>query len=176
MGVIYQEVTLDEWECRQARLVGQWRTAVSRKQNLSKTAGGGGASQHPSVISRNDEIGAGGEMAFAKWANVYWSYSVNSFAAQGDVGNIEVRTGDNHSKNLLIRPYDFERGHSKENSPFVCVTGSFPDFRIWGWAMAKEVAVDRYWRDNLGNARRGCWIMPRAHLHPLTSLPIARSI
>lgn len=172
-GGDYTEVTLTEWECRQAKAVGKWRTEESRKRNFSETAGAGGASQPAAVMARFDLIGAGAEMAFAKWANVYWSFHVNSFAPDtADVGRIEIRSSDKHHHNLIIRPWDAQ-DEAKISRPYVFVTGDYPTFRIHGWAIGREVMLEKYWRD-LGNGREPCWIMPRRDLTPLFLLPIGR--
>lgn len=153
-------IELSEWEARQASMVGQWRREESRRQGLEDTSQTG---------MHGDINGAGAEMAYAKYRNVFWSYSVNTFKHEGDVVVEEVRQADEHYKGLLLRPDD------RKNDIYVLVTGTLQqnEFVVRGWAYGREVMVSEFYRA-LRNGRPPCWIMPGDRLRKLSTLPSVR--
>jgi len=86
--------------------------------------------------------GALGERAVAKSENVYWDASNGRFGtrAGADVGSglVQVRTRSMHHYDLLIRPYDDPK------CVYVHVTGTAPEYRIWGWLYGHEAMRDEY--------------------------------
>lgn len=151
-----EHVVLTPWEARQAYLVGKWRREESRSKGLADTSETG---------MEGDVNGAGAEMALAKYLNVFWSFSVNTFKREADVGTLEVRSSDRHDYNLLLRPGD------AQDSSWVLVTGRVEDrlYRIQGWARGSAIMTPDYWRE-IDNGRPGCWIYPSRLLSSPQSL------
>lgn len=102
-------------------------------------------------------LGAMAELAFAKWANVYWEGSVNTFRGRPDVAGCEVRWA--RDDELKIYPRE---AADKANTKFVLVRGVGPTFDVLGWA---------YGRDALAfPARRKHPQGPEAHFIPSGNL------
>jgi hypothetical protein len=104
----------------------------------------------------NEIEGAGGEMAFAKWANVYWHPGVGTYKAP-DVGGYQVRTRTESWYDLIVRNND------KDDDRFALVLGKMPDYQIVGWISGREAKQDR-WRRNHGGYGPA-WFVPQAALH-----------
>jgi hypothetical protein len=160
-------VTLTRWETQQALRVGKWRQEEADRQKLKMHCGG--ESRSPEALLRENQGGAGREMAFAKHVGVYWSYSVNTFKTEADVGDIEVRGSEFDTHNLVLRPKD--EAAEKHDTPFVFLTGWFPEFKLWGWAWGGEVMQPENWTD-LGNGRPALWLLEKRFLRPLETLPM----
>jgi hypothetical protein len=110
----------------------------------------------------NNCEGACGEMAFAKWANVYWNGSVATFKTSGDVGGFEVRTRRRPTYQLLVRDCD------PSDRIYVLVRGEAPDFEIVGW-MSGADAKRREWLQSYGGGTPA-YFVPDAALHPIEEL------
>jgi hypothetical protein len=82
--------------------------------------------------------GAAGEMAAAKALGRYWAMPVNTFKADGDVGELQIRTGPRHHNEFIVRPGD------RDSDTFVLVTGRSPRFRVHGYIIG-------------GQAKRSAW-------------------
>lgn len=108
-------------------------------------------------------IGALGEMAAAKALDVYFGSTVGTFHDQPDLKGLEVRTRSKHSYDLLVRPDD------ADDVPYVLVTGTGPEFHVWGWMTGAECKQDR-WSKTHGN-RPPAFFVPKEHLHDLEDLP-----
>jgi len=96
--------------------------------------------------------GAAAEMALAKWADRYWSHSVNTFK-DGDVGKLQVRVRYKHSYDLVVRDKDSPGDH------YVHMTGLAPNFKIRGWMVGKDAMLDRYRKDP-GDKGKPAWFVP----------------
>lgn len=100
----------------------------------------------------NDFDGAAAEMALAKYLNVYWDGSVNSFK-QPDVGEFQVRSTNLLNGRLIIRPND-----AVDDEIFVLVlTGEIPTISIVGWFRCGDAKKEKYWDDN-------AWWVPQEDL------------
>lgn len=101
--------------------------------------------------------GACGEVAVAKFLNVFWSASLETFGMEPDLRpNIEVKTRSSHNYDLLIRK------HEDLSQIFVLVTGLAPDFWIRGWAVGADVVSDKWIRRHGG--RPEAWFIPVSEL------------
>lgn len=78
-------------------------------------------------------VGALAELAFAKWAQVYWEGSINTFRGRADVAGVEVRWAKDGE--LKILPSEVRE---KPNTKFVLVIGTTPKFEVVGWAHARD--------------------------------------
>lgn len=104
-----------------------------------------------------DIEGACAELAFAKFANVFWDGSIGSFHAP-DVGNIQVRSTKYQSGCLIVRADD-TREHI-----YVLVCGVHPTYKMIGWMYGHE-AMQEEWRKD-----EESWFVPQTCLHDLQSL------
>jgi len=121
-------ITLDQNDVRQAAHVAFDRGFVSIMRGLKNTNGG-----------MNDPflrhvIGALGECAFAKHANIYWDGSVNRFKGQGqDVGAFQIRTRSGRLP-LIIRPTDSDT----DIFVLVCMGKDLTEWEVVGQIAGKE--------------------------------------
>lgn len=109
--------------------------------------------------------GAGGELAFAKAAGVYWAGHVDVFSVP-DVGTVHVRTrsGDGGREDLIVRSED------PEDCAYVLVVGHIPTFSVVGWIDGRSARRPE-WVKNYGG-RPPAWFVPRAETR---SFPINAS-
>lgn len=110
--------------------------------------------------------GAGGEMAFAKAAGLYWDGSVNTFKAPDLPGRIQVRTrsGVGGREDLIVRAGD------NDDDIFVLVVGMLPEFKVAGWITGFR-AKSKDWVQTYGG-RPSAYFVPRS---ALWDFPIARA-
>lgn len=102
--------------------------------------------------------GAGGELAFAKWADRFWSGAIGNLKAD-DVGTTQVRTAMAHHKRLILHRTD------PDGRKFVFVTGVMPRFMIRGWTWARDGKQERFWSDPKGG--RPAFFVPTNLLRPM---------
>lgn len=112
----------------------------------------------------NEEIGASGELAVARWLGVDWEEAtIKRPGRRADVGGLNVRTrrqeGD---KRLPIRDYD--RG------PAVLVVASPPRYWLRGWILAAEAKGHPEWLDDPGGYGQPSHFVPADALHPMQEL------
>jgi hypothetical protein len=92
-----------------------------------------------------DIQGALGEVVVAKITDRYWPGTINTFKNQGDVGDDEVRTTNEHNKSLIVRPD--ERG----DAAYWLVTTEKPSiYRVQGW-MHGDDAKQKCWLKDPNN-------------------------
>lgn len=88
--------------------------------------------------------GALGEIAVAKFLNVYWKGKGDCFGIDiggGDREPHEVRATQRDDGCLILHPND------RDNCTFWLVTGMRNVWTIQGWLVAVNGKQDRYWRD-----------------------------
>jgi hypothetical protein len=121
---------------------------------------------------RIHQVGALGEMAVAKYLDVPWDQTLDTYKKGFDQSYLQVRTrsteyyGDSPS-DLIIRNNDHQ------NHCFVLVVMTLPlDLRIVGWTWAGDVR----WRlqENHGG-REWSWFTPQRELRPMKDLPSLRA-
>ncbi len=108
--------------------------------------------------------GAMGERAFAKSFQLYHSGAYKFRAL--DVGDCEVKTTEYASGFLPLHR------SSRDDAPFVLVTGVNGDYIIRGWIYGRDGKLDEYWRDPTGKNResRRCFCVPQSALRSLDEL------
>ena len=148
-------VTLEWFEVLLAATVGVRRQLEALRSGRPDCHGFDGATGWQVHIE-----GACGEMAFAKATGRYWSGSINTFKAGGDVGNIQVRTRSRDDYDLIVRDDD------RDEDIFVLVIGKAPTFRVVGWIQGAE-AKRPSWRHVYG-ARPPAFFVPQAALFPIS--------
>lgn len=150
-------VRLEWFEVSRSALVGVSRNVEALRKNLSSTM--------PTPDDQTWSIhilGALGECAFAKATGRYWSGSVNTFKAGGDVGAIQVRTRSKHSYDLIVRDND------RDDDIFVLLTGGPHEFIVHGWMRGRDAKTDKY-RKNYGGYGEA-YFVPKADLQSIEPL------
>lgn len=139
-------VTLSWLETHIASMVGGIRRLTSMKAGLKDKAG------RPNDWSADVE-GTAGEIALAKYLNVYWMPTNKTFTLP-DVGKLEVKTvakGDE----LPIHP------NIPDDRIVVMVAGRIPNFEVVGWIRAGDAKIKYPAKAKLYYP---CHWVPRAHL------------
>jgi hypothetical protein len=150
-------IRLSEAEMLTAAIVGARRQA----ENLAK----GRLDAHGARKANGWQLhieGACGEMAFAKYADRYWTGNLGDLDAD-DVGRWQVRTRSEHSFDLILHRTD------PDDRAFVLVTGTAPVYVIRGWIMGRDGKREEYWSDPARN--RPAFFVPQAALHPMEASP-----
>lgn len=98
-------------------------------------------------------MGAVGELAFAKYREIPWDESVDTYHGTPDVGGVEVRATTYEDGHLVIRDND------ADDRIFVLVTGSAPEVEIRGWIRGADAKRDEFLRDPHGY--RQAWFVPQ---------------
>jgi len=103
------------------------------------------------------------EMAVAKYFNVYWDGSVNSFKLP-DVGGFQVRHTQKLDGCLIVRPADSDR------DVYLLVVGSSPTYYLVGWCYGRDAKLDEF---VVGyNDMPPAWFVPQIKLVPLDTIPM----
>ena len=142
-----------------ANVEGRARYARNRRKLADKLGDRGRAmGEHP------DLIGAGGELAVARWLGVPWTEAeIKRPGKRGDVAGLNVRARAPHDQRLPIRDRDSRR------QPAVLVVANPPRYWIRGWIMPKE-AERPEWRDDPGGYGLPAYFVPARDLHPISTL------
>lgn len=131
-------VNLEWFEVSRAALVGVSRNVEALRKGLQNARPTNESEWSIHIL------GALGECAFAKAMGRYWSGSVNTFKAGGDVGLIQVRTRSKHHYDLIVRDGDCD------DDLFVLVTGGPHEFEIHGCMRGKDAKRPEF-KQNYGN-------------------------
>jgi len=156
-----KKIELTPTEFLQAALIGMLRLL---KNKLRGRFNSYGSENNPDRWGDHIE-GACGEMAVAKFFNVFWSGNMDDFLAV-DVNIerflIEVRTVDVEKKRLRLHPKD------DDNRVCILVMGKAPKFKIKGWILAKDGKQDKYWEDP--GTGRPAFFVPQSELKSIEEL------
>ena len=151
-------VTLTWSELRSAAMVGVTRRVQDMAKGLKDAHGASDGDRWDRDIE-----GAAGEMAFAKWANMFWSGALGDLKAD-DVGDVQIRTSAYASGRLILHPAD------PDDRIFVLVTGIGPRYTLRGWLHANEGKAPHFWQDPTGKNRHAFFV-PGASLRPMSQFP-----
>jgi hypothetical protein len=133
-----------------AAMIGVYRRLSSMHKGLNKNI-------HADKSDfQTDVIGAIAEACFAKFINLYWSCSINTFKAP-DVGAWQVRSTDYPDGHLIVRPND----RDGERVAFLVVDGYGAN--LIGWIAVSDAKVKCFWRED-----RKSWWIPQ---HALATFP-----
>ena len=111
-----------------------------------------------------DVDGAAAEMAFAKWLNVYYAPSVNTFKAP-DVGTMQVRSTKHEHGKLIIR------GNDVKDEIVVLVVNRMPTYIMAGWIRTADAKQDKYLYDPNGKGSPA-WMVPQTDLNKMEDLDV----
>lgn len=103
----------------------------------------------------------GAEIAFAKWANLYWAGHVDTYKGLPDVGDkYEIRWCETLRPPMLhVYPND------PELRVYVLMDGEFPHFRIHGWIWGWEAQLHHAGCYQLRPGYRAAYHIPVQDLH-----------
>lgn len=151
----YVEIELEWHEILMAAAIGVNRYVESRRKGLKDfiTIQGYGDNKWDMDIE-----GAASEMVVAKYLELYWDGSINSFKG-GDVGRLQIRSARPHDYKLIVRNND------SNTDLFVLVTGSSPTYRIHGYTNGKQAKQAKWWK--VPGGKPGAYFVPQEELKPL---------
>lgn len=151
------DITLTEAQFRHAALAGFLRQAenivAGRRDGYGFTGDGWAA----------HILGAVGEYAVAAALGIHWPGPGTLRAP--DVGQLQVRTRNRHSYELIIHPAD------ENAAAFVLVTTDPATplvYRVHGWLLGRHGKRREWWNDPAGG--RAAYFIPQASLRPLGEL------
>ena len=139
------------------------KLGAKMRYNASRSANVYNAKIGPQSNEETDLLGLGGELAVAKWLNVY--PDLTSYARQGGV-DLTSNTG----KRIDVKTTKYATGKllAKINTPyldidvFVLVTTVYPVFTVCGWA-TKEELIHSDTVANLGHGDTHCLDQDKLH-------------
>lgn len=112
----------------------------------------------------NQDIqGACGELAVAKYLNVFWDGTMDSFTAGADVQGLQVRSTDRDGR-LIIRPTD------PDDAVFILARGGPLEWEIAGWILGRDGKQEEFCGDPTGN-RPAAYFVPIHALRPMELMP-----
>ena len=149
-------VTLNWYEAAMASDVGRMRRLSSIKAGLVDKA----AMYSPGWSE--DVEGACAELALAKYLNIHWDGSVNTFKSRPDVGNLEVRVTTYPSGRLIVRPSD------SDEAIYALVVGVCPNYRIVGCISGKDAKQPQWLTAPDHKGRPEAYFVPQDQLSPVT--------
>lgn len=153
------EVTLTKIEMQIASHVGMMRKIESRSLGLKE---GWHSPKHNDTKWDMDIEGAGAELAYCKFTNVYWTGSIGTFH-KADVGNdIQIRHTTLQDGRLIVRSED------NPNHNYVLVIGSMPNYTIVGWIKGVD-AIKNEFICNPNNKGKA-YFVPQNKLNSMDSL------
>ena len=158
-----QRVTLEKYEFEIAKFVGQARnnSAMAKGSKDHFTLRKGEESEDLHII------GACGEVAVAKYLNIFWDGSVNTYKTSPDLKpSLEVKTTRNPEGDLYIK------NHESLEQRFILVARGVKDkFAVWdivGWF--NGVDAPPYITENIDG--KSCYKVPKEKLHDIKELLI----
>ena len=142
-----KEYTLTDKEIEAAIRVGTRRYNDSRKGNFKEVIYANETDRDSRI--QNDINSAGGEIAAARILNVPLNPPYNNFKGADLGSNIDVKTAGRDNDSLVIRPQDVDGEVDRNDWLYVHVTGSVPNYKVWGTIMVSDgKKVGRWWNPN----------------------------
>ncbi len=156
------KVTLYDYEIAQAKFIARQRQTQNEALGRKHRHGfeGDGLVAH--------EQGCFGEMAVAKYLNVFWSGNIGNLKAD-DVGPYQVRATVKDHHKLILHDDD------PADRIFILVTGALPTLTLRGWIHCFDGRQGEYWSDPKGN-NRWAYFVPQARLEPMSRLEIGLQV
>jgi hypothetical protein len=103
-----------------------------------------------------------GEVATAKYLNLFWCGSLGDYSAKDVGGLVQVRTRQRSDYELPLHPPD------SDSDPFVLCFVRPPIVELKGWILGSEGKLPEYWKDPAGN--RPAFFVPHDKLRPMPDL------
>jgi hypothetical protein len=134
--------------------------AMRRVQNIKQGTPGKYGAPEKDGAWEVDIWGCFGEMAVAKYFNLYWAGNVGDKKAIDVGGKFQVRTARRSSDCLLLHPDD------DDSLPFVLVIiEALPFADLRGWILAKDGKIAEFWKEKI--VGRPCYFVPQSALIPI---------
>lgn len=108
-------------------------------------------------------LGCLGELATAKYLNLFWAGSLQDFEAADVGGIVDVRASANPARPLILHPPD------KESRPFVRAYVNQATVELEGWILCADGKLPSYWGEGLGG-KRPAFFVPQEALRPMPDL------
>jgi len=156
-------VQLTEQELIMGAMQGVLRRVKAIMKNRSDNVSGRPTSERDIDSWDVDIEGALGEMAFAKYRDLYWSGAADF--GEGDVGDTEVRTTKYANGHLLLYP------SSAHNKRFALMIGSLGSYKVAGWLSGKDGKQPKFWREMGSGSGRRAFMVPQDELKPVPVVP-----
>lgn len=106
-----------------------------------------------------DILGICGEIALAKYLNVYWEPNITGGFAYDIYPNIQVRTTKHENGRLIVHQKD------NDNDRYFLVYANNDIFTIKGWIFGKDAKQKEFWCDPTGK-NRFAFFVPSNRLIP----------
>jgi hypothetical protein len=152
------DITLEPYEVHMAASTAVQRCVSSIKDNRSNAHG------YSKGSGWSDNIeGACAELVVAKYYNIYWNGSVDTFKSADLGSKIQVRWTWSHNYSLIVRPADSEK------DVYILVSGYAPNFRIQGFLYGEDAKNSMYLRND-GSGRPDGYFIPNENLIPIGQL------
>lgn len=151
-------VTLTSQEVGSGVRIGGLRQYFALQQNKKDAYGYDGENGWQLNIE-----GALGEIAAAKFLNIYWDGSVNTWKAN-DLKDIQVRTRSKDYYDLIVRDND------SNDSIYILVIGKNGVYNVIGWINGKD-AKKQEWKKTHGD-RPAAYFVPQNKLNDMETLNI----
>jgi len=146
-----KEIGLTTTEIMQGALVGVMRQVQNIRDRRQDKYGASNSKGWQLHIE-----GALGEMALAKFLDLYWG-GVGTFRGS-DVGKSQqVRTRSRHNYELMLHPDD------DDEQTYWLLTGTNGTYRVHGWLRGADGKKDHYWKDPAGG--RPAFFVPQSDLN-----------
>jgi hypothetical protein len=146
-------IELSFHEIYMAACIGVARRLASLKRNETNKV------QNKDFGWHTDIEAACAELAVAKFLNIHWDGSINTFKKPDLSNSLQIRHTQLINGCLILRNQDCP--HSK----YVLVTGTHPQYKIAGYINGKDGMQDKFLRDPGGNYP--AWFVPQDYLKPL---------
>lgn len=152
-------IELDICDIEVAKTIANLRQEESKKKGLKNNHGFNPSEEEDRQKNIN---GAAAELAVAKWLNIYFVGSVNTFKEIPDVGRFEIRHTELDNGSLIVRKPD------PDDRRYILVTGKLPKLNIRGWLLGADAKKTQWCRDYGG--RPPAWFVPQNGLKSLDKL------
>ncbi len=150
-------ITLTWYEAFMGQCIGFRRQVESDHKKLKDRPGY--EETNPWLATAN---AACAEIAVAKYLNLFWAGTVNTFKTEPDVGGlVEVRSSYG-GRRLGVRPDDIVK------LPFVLAVGAAPHFILYGWEYGDHVVSKG--EEFIKPGRDPYWQMDKDWLRPMGEL------
>jgi hypothetical protein len=107
--------------------------------------------------------GALGELAVAKFLNIYWDGSVNTWKAN-DLQGIQVRTRSKNYYDLIVRDND------NDDAIYILAIGKNGVYNVMGWINGIDAKKEE-WKQTYGD-RPSAYFVPQSKLNDINTLKI----
>jgi hypothetical protein len=150
-------IKLDFYEIYMAATVGVARRLASLKRGQTNKV------QNIDFGWHSDIEGACAEIAVAKYLNVFWGGSINTFKMP-DVGKLQVRHTQHKNGCLIIRNND------SRHDFYILVTGTHPIYTLQGYILGGDGMKIEYLKNPNNTTKQEAFFIPQEALNSVDGL------